>query len=164
MLGVDPPLFVSEPPAPPSSHTADVAPPPKEPPSAEVVPPWHMEETAAPTVKVGAAEMVMVFVDTASVQPALAVAVNENVRVPADISAALRLYVHNVSDVAFVNDPVPLPVHTTPALLEALAPAVIFTVVVFEQVTMLVPAVAVGAVDTVAVTSKRDVLSQPPTV
>lgn len=37
--GVDPKLFVKEPPAPPSDQTADVAPPPNEPPKAAEVPP-----------------------------------------------------------------------------------------------------------------------------
>jgi hypothetical protein len=51
--GVDPPLFVKIPPAPPSLHTADVAPPPNEPPKATVVPPWHIAAKAEPTLTVG---------------------------------------------------------------------------------------------------------------
>jgi hypothetical protein len=39
VFGALPSLFVNEPPAPPSVHTADVAVPPKDPPKATVVPP-----------------------------------------------------------------------------------------------------------------------------
>ena len=48
-----PPLFVNVPPAPPSDHTADVAPPPNEPPNAADVPPWHIAATAPPTFTIG---------------------------------------------------------------------------------------------------------------
>src|SRR5664280_2501102 len=53
ILGVAPPLFVNEPPAPPSVHTADVAPPPNDPPRAAVVPPWHIAATTPPALTVG---------------------------------------------------------------------------------------------------------------
>ena len=39
VFGVAPPLFANDPPAPPSLHTADVAPPPNDPPKAAEVPP-----------------------------------------------------------------------------------------------------------------------------
>ena len=48
MFGVAPPLFVKLPPAPPSLHTADVAPPPNAPPRAAVVPPWQIAAMAPP--------------------------------------------------------------------------------------------------------------------
>ena len=53
VLGVLPELLVNVPPAEPSDHTADVALPPKEPPSAAVVPPWQMAVTAPPAFTVG---------------------------------------------------------------------------------------------------------------
>ena len=53
MLGVLPLLLVNVPPAAPSDHTADVAPPPNEPPSAAVVPPWQIAVTAPPAFTVG---------------------------------------------------------------------------------------------------------------
>jgi hypothetical protein len=53
VFGVAPPLFVNDPPAPPSLHTADVAPPPNEPPRAAVVPPWQIAATAPPALTVG---------------------------------------------------------------------------------------------------------------
>ena len=48
-----PVLFANVPPAPPSLHTAPVAPPPNEPPSAAVVAPWHIPVTAEPAFTVG---------------------------------------------------------------------------------------------------------------
>ena len=52
-MGVLPVLFAKVPPAPPSDHTADVAPPPNDPPNAKVVPPWQIDVTAPPTLTVG---------------------------------------------------------------------------------------------------------------
>ena len=46
-------MLVKEPPAPPSDHTAEVAPPPYDPPKAAVVPPWQMADTAEPALAVG---------------------------------------------------------------------------------------------------------------
>ena len=46
-------LLAKVPPAPPSVHVADVAPPPNEPPKATVVPPWQMAATAPPALTVG---------------------------------------------------------------------------------------------------------------
>ena len=48
-----PPLLVKVPPAPPSLHTAEVAPPPNEPPNDAVVPPWHIAATTEPAFTVG---------------------------------------------------------------------------------------------------------------
>ena len=45
--------MVNVPPAPPSDHTAPVAPPPKEPPKAALVPPWQIAAIAAPALTVG---------------------------------------------------------------------------------------------------------------
>ena len=53
VLGVAPPLLVNVPPAPPSDQTAEVAPPPKEPPKATVVPPWQIAAVALPVLTVG---------------------------------------------------------------------------------------------------------------
>ena len=49
--GVLPLLLANVPPAPPSLHTAPVAPPPNEPPNAAVVPPWHIAATAEPAFR-----------------------------------------------------------------------------------------------------------------
>lgn len=53
VLGVEPVLFANVPPAPPSLHTAAVAPPPYEPPRAAVVPLWQMAGTPLPALAVG---------------------------------------------------------------------------------------------------------------
>ena len=60
-MGVAPPLFVNEPLA-PSVHTADVAPPPNDPPNAAEVPPWQIADIAPPTATVGFGLTVMVTV------------------------------------------------------------------------------------------------------
>jgi hypothetical protein len=52
-LGVLPELFEKLPPAPPSDQTADVAPPPKAPPKAVVIPPWQIALIVPPTFIVG---------------------------------------------------------------------------------------------------------------
>src|SRR5664280_1595214 len=62
VFGVNPPLFVNEPPAPPSDHTADVALPPYEPPRPAVVPPWQIAATAPPALTVGFGLTVIFFV------------------------------------------------------------------------------------------------------
>ena len=54
-----PPLLVKLPPAPPSDHTAEVAPPPNEPPNAAEVPPWQIAATAEPAFAVGFGFMVI---------------------------------------------------------------------------------------------------------
>lgn len=53
VAGVLPPLLANVPPSPPSLHTADVAPPPNEPPKAGVVPPWQRALNAEPAPAVG---------------------------------------------------------------------------------------------------------------
>ena len=60
-MEVVPVLFAKVPPAPPSDHTADVAPPPNDPPNAVVVPPWQIAVTAPPTFTVGAGFTVTVL-------------------------------------------------------------------------------------------------------
>ena len=57
--------------------------------------------------------MVIVFVDVAFAHGELPNAVKVSVTLPAEISAALGLYVAVVRDVALVNVPVPLDVHNT---------------------------------------------------
>ncbi len=109
-------------------------------------------EMAVPAEAVGAAVMVNVFVDVAFEQLVLPVAVNVKVTLPAEISAALGVYVQVVSEVAFANKPVPLDVHVVPALFVELEPVVIFTAPLFEHVITAVPAFAVGAAFTVTVT------------
>ena len=53
VFGVVPELLVKVPPAAPSDHMADVAPPPNEPLRAAVVPPWQIAVVAAPAFTVG---------------------------------------------------------------------------------------------------------------
>ena len=44
---------VNDPPAPPSDHMADVAPPPNDPPNAAVVAPWQIAAIAPPAFTIG---------------------------------------------------------------------------------------------------------------
>ena len=46
-------LLAKVPPAPPSDHVAELAPPPNEPPNAAVVPPWQIAVNADPALTVG---------------------------------------------------------------------------------------------------------------
>lgn len=64
---------------------------------------------------------------------------------PAEISAALGVYVAVVKEVAFANVPVPFEVQAMPVLFVALEPAVILTAPVLEHVAIAVPATAVDA-------------------
>ena len=81
-----PVLFVKLPPAPPSDHTADVAPPPNDPPNAVEVPPWHIAAMTPPTFTVGVGFTVRVLVTGATEphEPPLAV----NVKVTEDGAVA----------------------------------------------------------------------------
>ena len=97
---------------------------------------------ADPALAVGPADIVNIFEEVALLQGELPVAVKVKLTLPAEISAALELYVAVVSEVAFANVPVPLEVHKPPVLLKMDDPAVIFTAPVFEQVVIAVPAVA----------------------
>lgn len=81
--GVVPVLFVKLPPAPPSDHTADVAPPLYEPPKAAVVPPWHIAATPGPALTTGLGLTVTVLL--ADVVPQLPPAV---VRVKVTVEGA----------------------------------------------------------------------------
>lgn len=129
-----------------------VAPLPLEPAVIFTAPELEQVVTAVPATAVGAAVIVIVFVDVALVHPAFPVAVRTRVLLPAAISAALGVYVQSVKEVALANVPVPLDVdQVIPVLLVELDPAVIFTAPEFEQVVTAVPATAVGAADTVTV-------------
>ena len=79
---------------------------------------------AVPATAVGAAVMVSDFVDVALEQPE-AIAVRVRVTPPAEISAALGVYVAVVNDVELAKLPVPLDDHKTLVWLVALEPAVI---------------------------------------
>jgi hypothetical protein len=81
-------------------------------------------------------------VATALAQGLFPVAVSVSILLPAAISAALGKYVHKVSEIALVKVPVPLEVQSTPAVLVALAPAVMFTAPLVAQVVIDVPATA----------------------
>ena len=102
-------------------------------------------EIAVPAAAAGACFIVKVFVDVAFAHGAFPVAVKVSVTLPAVMSAALGVYVAVVSEFGLPKVPVPLDVHVTPALLDALDPAVIFTAPELEQVETAVPATAVGA-------------------
>ena len=85
MPGVLPVLFVKVPPAPPSDHTAEVAPPPNEPPKADVVPPWQTADIAEPALTVGLGLTVIFLVaDVTPHTPPLVV----NVKVTGDVEEA----------------------------------------------------------------------------
>jgi hypothetical protein len=110
--------------------------------------------------------MLIVFVETALEQGLFPVAVSVSILLPAAISAALGKYVHKVSEVALVKVPVPLEVQSTPAILVALAPAVMFTAPLVAQVVMVAPATAVAGVlmRTLAVLLALSVEIHPPDV
>jgi hypothetical protein len=75
--GVLPELLVKLPPAVPSVQIAEVAPPPKEPPKAPVVPPWQIAGIVAPAFTVGLGFTVKVLVALALPQdPPEVVSVN----------------------------------------------------------------------------------------
>lgn len=78
-LGVAPPLLAKVPaeaPDKPSDHTADVAPPPYDPPKAAVVPPWQTAATAPPAFTVGPGFIAIVlFADVVPHAPPLVVKV-----------------------------------------------------------------------------------------
>jgi len=97
-----------------------------------------------PETAVGAEVIVSVFVDVAFAHPACATAVSVSVTLPAEISAALGLYVQVVKEVEFANDPVPLLVQFILVWLVALAPAVILTAPLDEHVETGEPATDVG--------------------
>jgi hypothetical protein len=104
VFGVAPPLFVNEPPAPPSDHTADVAPPPNDPPRANVVPPWQIAATAPPALTVGLGLTVIFFVaKTVPHEPPAVVSLNVT-GVP-EPAAAVYVAVLGVAPPLFVNEP-----------------------------------------------------------
>ena len=80
MPGVLPPLFVNVPaaaPLNPSDHTAVVAPPPIDPPKAEVVPPWQIAAIAPPASTVGFGLITIVlFAEVVPQLPPAVVSVN----------------------------------------------------------------------------------------
>src|SRR5664280_231872 len=104
VFGVAPPLFVNEPPAPPSVHTADVAPPPKDPPKAIVVPPWQIAAIAPPALTVGLGLTVRIlFAEVIPHKPPAVVSVN--VTDAGAAAAAVYVVVFGVNPPLFVNEP-----------------------------------------------------------
>ena len=101
--------------------------------------------TFVPAVAVGGKVIVIVLVDMASKHPAFPAAVNVRILLPADMSAALGVYVHKVKELASVKFPVPFDVQVMPEVFVALDPAVILTAPVVEQVVTDVPAFAIGS-------------------
>ena len=63
-------LLVKVPPAAPSVHTAEVALPPNEPPSAGVEPPWQIAVNAEPTPTMGESTVILVAEVVTVPQPA----------------------------------------------------------------------------------------------
>ena len=104
VLGVAPPLFVNEPPAPPSVHTADVAPPPNDPPKAAVVPPWQIAAITPPTLTVGFGLTVSTLLAVVVPHNPPAV-VRVNVTDAGAAAAAVYVVVFGVRPPLFVNDP-----------------------------------------------------------
>lgn len=101
--------------------------------------------TVVPAFAVGAAVIVIVFVEVEFEHGEFPLAVNVSVLLPAAISAALGVYVHVVNEVWLAKVPVPLDVQSTLELFMALEPAVMLTAPELEQVVIGVPATAVGA-------------------
>ncbi len=85
------------------------------------------------------------MVEVATEQVPFPVDVKVSEILPAEISAALGVYVAVVKEVAFANVPVPFEVQAMPVLFVALEPAVILTAPVLEHVAIAVPATAVDA-------------------
>jgi hypothetical protein len=112
ILGVAPPLFVNDPPAPPSDHTAEVALPPKDPPNAAVVPPWQIAATAPPTLTVGLGLTVRtLFAEVVPHDPPAVVSVN--VTDAGAAAAAVYVAVPGAAPPLPVNDPPAAPsLHT----------------------------------------------------
>jgi hypothetical protein len=104
VAGVAPPLFVNDPPAPPSVHTADVAPPPNDPPSAADVPPWQIAAIAPPTLTVGLGLTVRTLLaEVAPHDPPPVVSVS--VTDAGAAAAAVYVVVFGVAPPLFINDP-----------------------------------------------------------
>ena len=102
--GVLPLLLANTPPAPPSLHTAPVAPPPNEPPNAKVVPPWQIAATAEPAFTVGLGLTTNELV--AEVEPhEPPEVVNVKVTGLVDEADAVYVVVPGVLPVLFVNEP-----------------------------------------------------------
>jgi len=110
VLGVAPPLFVNEPLA-PSVHTAEVAPPPNEPPNAAEVPPWQIAPITPPTLTVGFGLTTIVLVAFVVPHDPPEV-VNVNVIGVVDPAEAVYVAVLGVAPPLFVNEPLAPSVHT----------------------------------------------------
>src|SRR5664280_497006 len=104
VFGVAPPLFVNEPPAPPSDHTADVAPPPNDPPRAKVVPPWQIDATAPPALTVGFGLTVRILLPEVVPHDPPAV-VSVKVTDAGAAAAAVYVVVFGLAPPLFVNEP-----------------------------------------------------------
>jgi hypothetical protein len=114
VAGVLPVLLVNVPPAPPSLHTALVAPPPNEPPKAAVVPPWQIAATAEPAFTVGLGFTVrFLLADVVPQEPP--VVVNVNVTGLVDVADAVYVVVPGVLPLLLANvPPAPPSLHTAP--------------------------------------------------
>ena len=107
-----PPLLVNVPPAPPSLHTALVAPPPKVPPKSAVVPPWQIAATAEPAFTVGFGFTVKLLLAEVLLQEPPDV-VNVNVTGLVDEAEAVYVVVAGVLPLLLVNvPPAPPSLHT----------------------------------------------------
>ena len=144
VAGVVPLLLVNVPPAPPSLHTAEVAPPPNEPPKAAVVPPWQMADNAEPTFTVGFGFTVKVLLAVALPQPPPEVV---RVKVTGDVDDAGAVYVvvPGVLPVLFANvPPAPPSLQTAEVALPPNEPPKVVVVPPWQMATKPVPALAVG--------------------
>ena len=99
--------------------------------------------TGVPATAVGAGVIVSILVEVAFAHGGLPKAVSVRVTLPATISAAVGVYVHAVNDVRLVNVPKPEADQEIAGLFVTVAPEVIFTAPVLEQVVTGFPAFAV---------------------
>ena len=161
MLGVEPVLLLKVPPAPPSDQIAEVAPPPKEPPKATDVPPWHIAATAPPAFAVGLGFTCIVLLALA-VPQGPPVVVNTSVAVPENPDGGVHVA---VSVLAFGLNVPPLTVDQVPPV--ALPPTLPFKgaeVLPWQIAAIAAPALAVGLGFTTIVLLAVVVPQEPPAV
>jgi len=95
-----------------------------------------------PATAVGNVLMVTIFVDVTLAHPAF-IAVSVTITLPAEISAALGVYVQVVNELGLVKVPDPLEVQVTLVWFVALEPAVMLRAPTLEQEVRFDPATAV---------------------
>src|ERR1035437_1151496 len=164
VAGVKPPLFVNDPPAPPSVHTADVAPPPNDPPSTAEVPPWQIATIAPPTLTVGLGLTVRILLAEVVPQdppPVVSVSVTD----AGAAAAAVYVVVFGVPPPLFVNEPpAPPSSHTADVAPPANEPPMPKVVPLWQMAATAPPALTVGLGLTVIFFVAKIVPHGPPAV